>query len=290
MSEKKPINKGSTSKNSALVTNRNSSIKSKGSSKEAPVILKSGKEDKTSNGRSVRMNDIAKPVENVKTPRKSRSNENKQKKSKAQEKKKKPRARQKTFYEKFALFFGFYIGEVVLRDPRAIEAAQALNLKQWHLRRLKAKFDRIDIDGSGNIDYEEFFEAMGEERSPFSDKLFSLIDLDGSGTIEFDEFVRVLATYCMFTKDEILRFCFECFDVDHSGSIDEKEFIELCKCINNASPSFPNNFRRALEEFDVNEDGLIDYSEFVEIDRRYPLVLFPAFRLQDVMQRNTLGK
>jgi hypothetical protein len=39
----------------------------------------------------------------------------------------------------------------------------------------------------------------------------------------------------------------------------------------------------------VNEDGLIDYGEFLEIDRRYPLILFPAFRLQDVMQRNSLG-
>jgi hypothetical protein len=46
--------------------------------------------------------------------------------------------------------------------------------------------------------------------------------------------------------------------------------------VNNANPSFPNNFKTALEQFDVNEDGLIDYSEFVELDRRYPLVLFPG--------------
>lgn len=45
-----------------------------------------------------------------------------------------------------------------------------------------------------------------------------------------------------------------------------------------------------MEEFDVNEDGLIDYGEFLEIDRRYPLVLFPAFRLQDVMQNASLGE
>ena len=56
-----------------------------------------------------------------------------------------------------------------------------------------------------------------------------IIDMDNSGTIEFEEYIRVLATYCMFTKDEILRFCFECYDVDGSGTIDEKEFIELCK-------------------------------------------------------------
>jgi hypothetical protein len=59
--------------------------------------------------------------------------------------------------------------------------------------------------------------------------------------------------------------------------------------VNNAAPAFPGNFKNALEQFDVNEDGLIDYSEFVELDRRYPLVLFPAYRLQDMMQRATLG-
>ena len=90
-------------------------------------------------------------------------------------------------------------------------------------------------------------------------------------------------------KQEIKE-AFDLFDTDGSGTIDEKEFIELCKTVNNASPTFPANFKTALQEFDVNEDGLIDYGEFLEIDRRYPLVLFPAFRLQDMMQRKSMGE
>ncbi len=62
------------------------------------------------------------------------------------------------------------------------------------------------------------------------------------------------------------------------------------RTVNNAAPTFPGNFKSALEQFDVNEDGLIDYAEFLEIDRRFPMVLFPAFRLQDYMQKNTLGE
>jgi hypothetical protein len=60
--------------------------------------------------------------------------------------------------------------------------------------------------------------------------------------------------------------------------------------VNNASPTFPKNFRSALETFDVNEDGLIDYNEFLEMERRFPMILFPAFRLQDRMQKLTLGE
>lgn len=81
----------------------------------------------------------------------------------------------KTFMEKMAHSCGFHVGEVVLRDPWAVEAAQALDLQPWHLRRLKVRFDKIDLDGSGNIDYDEFFESIGEVRSPFTDKLFALI-------------------------------------------------------------------------------------------------------------------
>jgi Ca2+-binding EF-hand superfamily protein len=200
------------------------------------------------------------------------------------------RRKKKTMFDQLLGLFGMASGNVALTEPRALEAAQALDLQTSHLRKLKFSFDRVDIDGSGAIDADEYFGSIGERRSPFTDKLFSLIDLDGNGTIDFNEFVRVLATYCMFTKDEILRFCFECFDVDSSGTIDEKEFIELCKVVNNAAPAFPANFKRALQEFDVNEDGLIDYAEFLELDRRYPLVLFPAFRMQDRMQQMSLGE
>lgn len=76
--------------------------------------------------------------------------------------------------------YGISNQRVVLYDPMAIEAAQALDLGQYHLRILRAKFDRIDVDGSGNIDGTEFLESMGEQRSPFTDKLFGMI-----GTIFF---------------------------------------------------------------------------------------------------------
>ena len=41
--------------------------------------------------------------------------------------------------------------------------------------------------------------------------------MDGNGVVDFDEYLCVMVTYCMYTKDEIMRFCFECFDVDQSG-------------------------------------------------------------------------
>lgn len=58
----------------------------------------------------------------------------------------------------------------------------------------------------------------------------------------------------------------------------------------NTDPMFPGNIQKAFESFDANADGLIDFDEFKELNRRYPMLTFPIFRLQDQMQRKTLGQ
>eukprot|EP00607_Mallomonas_marina_P002528 CAMPEP_0182433138 /NCGR_PEP_ID=MMETSP1167-20130531/61150_1 /TAXON_ID=2988 /ORGANISM="Mallomonas Sp, Strain CCMP3275" /LENGTH=423 /DNA_ID=CAMNT_0024621447 /DNA_START=207 /DNA_END=1474 /DNA_ORIENTATION=- len=180
---------------------------------------------------------------------------------------------------------------VHLVHPLAIEAARGLQLTQRHLQRLHNVFDSIDIDGAGSIDIKEFVVFLGEDpSSPYISNLFQMIDIDGSGTIEFEEYVRILAVYCMYTKDEILRFCFESFDKDGSNGVSEAEYKELIKEVNANKPMFPDNFKKVLEQFDENQDGVIDYKEFCTMESKFPMILYPAFRLQDAMQRTSLGE
>ena len=88
----------------------------------------------------------------------------------------------------------------------------------------------------------------------------------------------------------MLKFCFDCFDRDSSSYIDEDEFRLLCQTIHNNKPVFPGNFSNALDMFDINGDGVIDVHEFHELHRRYPMLVYTAFRLQEKMQKMTLGK
>jgi len=156
---------------------------------------------------------------------------------------------------------------------------------------LSRKFDEyVSFSGSGEIDYDEFFEMIGDQRTPYTDALFELIDADGSGAIDFTEYIQVLSTYCMYSKDDVLSFCFRTFDKDGSGNIDENEYIAIMKSLNNGNPMFPGNFGRACTDFDVNDDGLIDFNEFKEMYRMFPIVFFPAFRLQNQMWKATLGQ
>ena len=77
----------------------------------------------------------------------------------------------------FRRYFGLCLGTetVVLRSRYAKEVVELLQLQPWHLKKIKTKFIRMDVDGSGNISAEEFLLAMGQVRSPFTDRLFELI-------------------------------------------------------------------------------------------------------------------
>ena len=175
-------------------------------------------------------------------------------------------------------------------EGMSLNAVKLLGFSEQDIIKIKLRFDEIDIDQTGEIDYNEFLDDISETRSPFVDAVFSLVDVNGNGNLDFGEYIQVFCLYCTYNKDEILTFVYECFDKDGSGTIDEEEFMLLAKTVSAAAPMFPGNFGRALEEFDTNGDGLIDMDEFRELNRRYPLVLFPAFRLQDNLQRGSLGQ
>jgi len=185
----------------------------------------------------------------------------------------------------------------IKREPNSFDyhetikyTARTLGLSQDHIKQLKRTFDLIDIGASGSIDRSEFFTALGEDQNFFTLEMLKLIGNDDKEILKFDDFVQVCATYCIYSQTDILKFCFDCFDRDSSGYIDEDEFRLLCQSIHNNNPVFPGNFSNALNTFDINGDGVIDMYEFRELARRYPMLLFPAFRMQEKMQKMTLGE
>ena len=155
--------------------------------------------------------------------------------------------------------FGHNKQPIVLKSQEAQDAVITFGLTDNHLQRLRLSFDALDKDKSDSIDRQEFMNDIGERSSPYTDKLFRLIDSDDHGSFDFEQYVRVVSSYCMFSKTQILHFCFECFDPMNSGYIDEEGFVSLCKYVNNSPPGFPQNFRAALKEFDENLDGYIDF-------------------------------
>jgi Ca2+-binding EF-hand superfamily protein len=174
---------------------------------------------------------------------------------------------------------------------------QACGLTQGDLRRFKAAFDTYDTDGSGEIDYLEFcmmIESWAQTKnrlmSEYLNAIFEIYDIDQSGTLEFHEFIRLITCYSMYSRADIIEFCFKVFDNDGSGYYTEDEFTELLKALCGEDPTFPGNFNDALKQFDADGDGLISYLEFQELCKRYPMVFQPAFNLQERIQSAVLGQ
>ncbi|CAM9552901.1 unnamed protein product, partial [Ectocarpus sp. 12 AP-2014] len=174
-----------------------------------------------------------------------------------------------------------------------------------HLAKLRGIFESIDVGNTGTVFCYEVLSTVDMAQSPFTDNLFRLVGKHAcfcSGSLSFCQLCRILMTYCVFSKEDILLcdppllLCwlfpvvlFRQYDTDDSGAIDEREFRELAKTVNNASPMFPGNFAKALLDFDTNSDGQIDFEEFRAMDKAFPLLFFPAFRLQDSLQKFFLG-
>ncbi len=178
-------------------------------------------------------------------------------------------------------------------DPIHMDVFRQLSIHEKSVEKLYEIFCEIDRDGSGEISHYEFFRFFRHKRFPdrskFSKKVFKAFDLDGSGEIDFQEFVLCLWNFCSCTKDALYRLSFELYDTDRSGYLDEKEMRKILRELYGK-----NNYEKnqgtihILRELN-KMDGEINYVQFTEFARRYPALLFPAFRLQSCLQQNILG-
>lgn len=92
----------------------------------------------------------------------------------------------------------------------------------------------------------------------------------------------------------------------------QDEVIKLCNTVSAGNPMFPGNYVAAMQLFDTygsapcwvkrgdvvtcvcyvcrNNDGQLDFEEFAMMNKRFPMLFYPAFRMQIALQSFTLGE
>lgn len=93
-------------------------------------------------------------------------------------------------------------------------------------------FNKVDADGSGEIDYSEFVVAtMNDKALLSSDKLqtaFKMFDKDGGGTISNDEIKQILS-FGQNLDEKVINDIIMQVDANGDGEISFDEFAEMMK-------------------------------------------------------------
>ncbi|ORZ28705.1 hypothetical protein BCR41DRAFT_330180 [Lobosporangium transversale] len=126
---------------------------------------------------------------------------------------------------------------------------------------LKAWFDAVDTDRSGNLSCEELQRAlMNGDWTPFNVEtvrlMMNMFDRDNDGTISFNEFIG------LWNYIEKWKACFQTYDLDGSGTIDTHE-------LHKALRGFGYNLSEAIVQlivtkYDVRGQGDISFDNFVQ--------------------------
>lgn len=152
-----------------------------------------------------------------------------------------------------------------------IEISREIPFSQEELLMLEQRFRRLDIDGSGMLEPNEFFDIPELAQNPLVQRVISVFDKNGDGNISFYEFVTGLSKLSESgSEDDKLRFLFSIYDMDKDGFISNGELFRVLKMMvgnNLTDVQLQQLVDRTLIRADEDFDGKISYPEFCKMVR-----------------------
>jgi len=143
------------------------------------------------------------------------------------------------------------------------------NFNASELERLKKRFMKLDSDGSGSIDREEFLQIPQIANNPLASRLIAIFDEDGGGSVDFQEFVGGLSAFSSRGgREEKLRFAFKVYDMDRDGFISNGELFLVLKMMvgnNLKDGQLQQIVDKTIMEADKDGDGRLSFEEFVQM-------------------------
>ena len=134
---------------------------------------------------------------------------------------------------------------------------------------LRKIFLSLDKSKDGRLDYNEIIEGFKKLDSKFLNELeidniediIKRIDTDGSGYVEYEEFLVATVNKNLILSENNLKVAFDYFDKNNSGNLDQKEIkgllLMLCK-----KDVCTKEIKKIIDEIDENKDGEISFDEF----------------------------
>jgi len=143
-----------------------------------------------------------------------------------------------------------------------------MSISQGNIENLKKAFDFFDADGNGKIDKGELEAVLKQANIAYTpaqlDTFMSRIDLDGNGAIDYDEFCTMMNEIILVTRAKLdkIKALFDSIDDDGNGKIDELELQKALSDITGDKVDLEET-RTVIRAVDRDGDGHINFQEFV---------------------------
>ncbi|KAJ3120265.1 Calcineurin subunit B [Physocladia obscura] len=149
------------------------------------------------------------------------------------------------------------------------EMVASSNFTADEIQRLYKRFVKLDKDGSGTIDKDEFLALPQIASNPLAARLLSVLDGDGTGDVDFKEFISGLSAFsAKGKKEDKLRFAFKVYDMDRDGYISNGELFLVLKMMvgnNLKDQQLQQIVDKTIMEADKDMDGKISFEEFSKV-------------------------
>ncbi|OWF46378.1 neurocalcin-delta B-like [Mizuhopecten yessoensis] len=113
------------------------------------------------------------------------------------------------------------------------------------------------------------------DASSFADIMFNKFDTDGDGKVDMREFIVGLLMSDAKNVDQKIKFAFEMYDIDKSGTISRDEVIQISQAYSRMynTDDGPTVADRLFRFMDKNDDDEISFEEFDEAARNNKEIL-----------------
>ena len=125
---------------------------------------------------------------------------------------------------------------------------------------LRDLFKQFDQEKKGQITKDVFYQKLCElygenDAKDISERIFAQLDLDGSGEISYDEFLSAMIDSKKVVTADRLEKAFKLFDKDGNGKLSIDEIMAVFG-------GDEESWKKVIDEVDLNKDGEVDFDEF----------------------------
>ena len=141
-------------------------------------------------------------------------------------------------------------------------------------KELLRQFQDWDKNGDGVLSRKEIIDGYKKTYGTVDeneiDNMIHVIDLDGNGEIDYNEFLNCAINKDKILSNERLEVAFTAYDTDGSGKISVDEIMTIfTKGAKNNEAANKDVFEKMLKEADDNGDGEISFNEFKAIMKKF---------------------